>query len=233
MRKVLCFLFLVLCVTVRAQDDPEYRMEVGAGLGVMNYLGDYNEKLLKGFQPSASVLCRVLFNPSSAMRFSATYGKLKGRSLDEDTYYPNLSGDVMTRDDYQFNTTLVDVSSVYEYNFWPYGTGRDVRGAKRLTPYIYIGLGLTYAKCDAVDKGSFAANLPLGIGVKYKVADRVNLGVRYGFHFTTGDELDGRKYPYGIKSNGLFKNTDSFSSLEFSITYSFAPKCRTCNRDEW
>ena len=29
-------------MAVRAQDDPQYRMEIGAGVGVMTYEGDFN-----------------------------------------------------------------------------------------------------------------------------------------------------------------------------------------------
>ncbi len=35
------------------------------------------------------------------------------------------------------------------------------------------------------------------------------------------DELDGQKDPYGIKSSGLFKNTDSYSTLQLTFSYSF------------
>ena len=35
------FAFFPLCVN--AQDDPEYRMEIGGGVGMMGYLGDYNK----------------------------------------------------------------------------------------------------------------------------------------------------------------------------------------------
>ena len=45
------------------------------------------------------------------------------------------------------------------------------------------------------------------------------------------DEIDGKKDPYGIKSTGIFKNTDCYSALQLSITYSFLPKCVTCNKD--
>ena len=46
------------------------------------------------------------------------------------------------------------------------------------------------------------------------------------------DELDGRKDPYGIKSSGLFKNTDCYTMLQVTLTYSFMAKCRTCHNDD-
>ena len=75
--------------------------------------------------------------------------------------------------------------------------------------------------------------MPLGIGMKYKIADRLNLGLEWAMHFSQSDELDGIKDPYEVKSSGIFKNTDCYSMLQLSLTYSFMAKCRTChNADE-
>ena len=43
--------------------------------------------------------------------------------------------------------------------------------------------------------------------------------------------LDGVKDPYGIKSSGLFKNTDCYSQLRVSLTYDLWAKCKTCHND--
>ncbi len=45
-------------------------------------------------------------------------------------------------------------------------------------------------------------------------------------------ELDGKKDPYDIPSTGAFKNTDCYSTLQFTITYSFKAKCRTCHNED-
>ena len=118
----------------------------------------------------------------------------------------------------------------YEYNFWPYGTGRDYRGAQPLTPYIMGGMGLTHVNGGA--KNVTTANLFLGVGVKYKLAERLNLGLEWAMHFATSDKLDGVADPYTVGSVGMFKNKDGYSALSLSLTYSFMPKCRTCNKDD-
>jgi len=122
------------------------------------------------------------------------------------------------------------MSLVFEYNFWPYGTGRDYRGAKRLVPFVLGGVGATYVK--GAEKNVFTANVPLGIGAKYKINERLNLGVEWTVHFSLSDELDGVKDPYLIKSSGLWKNQDGYSMWQLSLTYSFSAKCRTCNKEE-
>ena len=141
------------------------------------------------------------------------------------------SGTYAKHRDLRHSNTLMDLSLTYEYNFWPYGTGRDYRGAQKLTPFVFLGLGATYVKTS--DKSVFTGNFPLGVGVKYKLGKRVNLGLEWAIHFSLSDELDGVKDPYMIKSSGLFKNTDCYSALQLTLTYSFMQKCRTCNSDKY
>lgn len=225
MNRVLSFIVLFLtAVQMNAQDDLEYRMEIGAGIGVVSYEGDFNGNILKDMQPIGSLIARRVINPYMAIRLSANYGKLKGSSADVRTYYPQYQ-----EKSYEFDRNLVDVSLTYEYNFWPYGTGHDYRGAKPLTPFIFGGVGATYVKGN--DDHAFTANIPLGVGLKYKVAERVNVGLEWGIHFSFSDKLDGVEDPYGIQSSGLFKNTDCYSAFQVSLTYNFSPKCRTCNKD--
>lgn len=227
MRKLLLMLMVLLpAARMSAQDDPQYRMEIGAGVGTVSYEGDFNGNVLKNMQPMFSALWRYNFDPYKDLRLSATYGKLKGSSKDVDTYYPDYA-----TEEYSFNRNLLDVNLVFEYNFWPYGTGRDYRGAKRLTPYIYGGIGATSASGGG-SKSVFTANVPIGLGVKYKLNERMNLGLDWGIHFSLSDELDGVKDPYQVKSSGMFKNTDCYSMLQLTLTYSFKAKCRTCNKEE-
>lgn len=219
-------LLLTAAIHAQAQDDPQYRMEIGAGAGLVSYEGDFGGSVFSGMQPMGSVLGRYIFDPYKALRLSASFGKLKGSSDKLDTYYPDYQ-----QTTYEFNRNLVDVSLVFEYNFWPYGTGRDYRGAKRLTPYIYGGLGATSASGSSLES-VFTLNVPLGLGVKYKIADRLNVGIGWTMHFTLSDKLDGVSDPYGVKSSGAFKNTDCYSALHLTLTYSFSEKCRTCNKEE-
>lgn len=226
MNNPLLALLLATALPASAQSDYEYRMEIGAGVGLVAYEGDFNGNITHGMQPMASAVLRRTFNPYMALRFAAAYGKLKGSSKNVKTYMPEY-----VDTPYEFANSLVDVSATYEYNFWPYGTGHDYRGAQRLTPFIFAGLGATYASGSG--NNVFTANVPLGVGVKYKVATRLNLGIEWAMHFSMNDNLDGVKDPYGIESSGLFKNTDCYSMLQLTLTYSFMPKCRTChNADE-
>ena len=226
MRKGLVTL-LMLCATLTAsaQQDDEYLMEIGGGVGMVSYQGDFNGKITSGMQPAGAIVWRRLLNPYMGFRVTGMMGKLKGDAPRVETYYP----DETTRA-YSFDRSLTDVSVTYEYNFWPYGTGRDYRGAKRLTPFVFGGIGATYV--SGGEKKVFTANVPIGLGIKYKLNERLNVGLEWSMHFSLSDELDGMADPYGIKSSGAFKNTDCYSGLMLTLTYSFKSKCRTCNNDD-
>ena len=223
-RAMLLLIMLATMLGMRAQTDDEYLMEVGGGLGIMGYLGDYNNMLTRDLQPMMTVFVRRNLNAYMALRLDASIGTLKGNERDVRTIYPSSSVSP-----YHFSNKLTDVCLMYEYNFWPYGTGKDYYGAKRLTPFLFIGVGGTYASGDGTNV--FTANIPIGVGLKYKIGTRVNAGIAWAMHFAMSDKLDGRKDPYGITSSGIFKNKDCYSALQLTLSYSFMPKCTTCNKD--
>ena len=211
-------------VPTLAQADEEYLLEVGGGIGAVSYLGDFNGSISGNMQPLATALLRRVINPYMGVTATVSYGQLKGSYKSAGTFYPDYQGQT-----YSFSNPLVDLSLRYEYNFWPYGTGRDYRGAKRLTPFVFGGLGGTYTNTTGT---VLATNLLLGAGVKYKAAKRLNVALEWGIHFTTSDKLDGAEDPYYIKSTGAFKNKDCYSALQLTLTYSFLAKCRTCHNED-
>ena len=211
-------------VPTLAQADEEYLLEVGGGIGAVSYLGDFNGSITGNMQPLATALLRRVINPYMGVTATVSYGQLKGSYKSAGTFYPDYQGQT-----YSFSNPLVDLSLRYEYNFWPYGTGRDYRGAKRLTPFVFGGLGGTYTNTTGT---VLATNLLLGAGVKYKAAKRLNVALEWGIHFTTSDKLDGAEDPYYIKSTGAFKNKDCYSALQLTLTYSFLAKCRTCHNED-
>ena len=206
-----------------AQDEPEYRMEIGGGLALTAYEGDFNGNLLRQLQPMAGAVAKYKMNPRMAWAASLRYGQLKGSSANVETWYPQLAANPI-----EFTSKVVDFDIRYEYNFWPFGTGREYHGAQPFTPFIALGAGIVWAKPG---KQVVALQTPIGFGVKYKVANRVNLSAEWMMHFSGSDKIDGVKDPYGIKSTGLFKNTDCYSSLQVTITYEFMEKCKTCHND--
>ncbi len=224
----LCF----ISVVGMAQSEPEYRLELGGGVGLSTYEGDFNNGLLSNINPLGEIVVKYKMNPRMVWAANVGYTSLKGDSKKAGTYYPET-----VKNPVDFKTTLFDVGVRFEYNFWPFGTGREYYGAKRLTPFVAIGLGLVFSKSNVTQNGqqnsksAAAGQLPIGLGMKYKVANRLNLAAEWTMHFTGNDKLDGVEDPYGIKSSGLFKNTDCFSVIAVTLTYDLWAKCNTCHND--
>ena len=66
-------LILAVAIKAAAQNDVEYRMEIGAGMGMTAYQGDFNDALFKGMQPSGAVVFRAILNPYMAWRVAGMY----------------------------------------------------------------------------------------------------------------------------------------------------------------
>ena len=59
-------------MAVCAQNDPQYRMEIGAGVGVMTYEGDFNGNVLGDMQPAGFLVGRYNFDPYKDLKLSTT-----------------------------------------------------------------------------------------------------------------------------------------------------------------
>ena len=220
-KALLLAVLFISALTATAQDEPEYRIEVGAGAGLMTYVGDFNSSLLKGMQPWGAAIAKYRFNPRTAAALSIGTGKVKGSSDDVATWYPI--------ERYEFNHSLTEVALRLEYNFWAYGTGQEYRGARKLAPFIAIG---TAATIYGGEHSGVTMSLPVGAGIKYKLSQRLNLTAEWAMRFSLSDYLDGRSDVYGIKSSGLFKNTDCYSVLQIALSYDLWAKCKTCHNDK-
>lgn len=218
-------IMLCLAGAVRA-DNLEYRYEVGVMVGGNSYYGDANySSLMKNMNIMGGIVGRYNINPRLAVKANLAVARISGSTADFDNRFPG--GDV------DFSRTLYDLGAQFECHFFAYGDGSGYKRTHRLAPYIFAGAGMTFAPEPA--ENVFTMNLPVGLGVKYKIAPRINLGCELSFRFTLSDDLDVTKEtapllsdPYGIKSSG-FKNKDSYSFLSISVTYDLSPKYRKCN----
>lgn len=216
------FPFLWFASVKAQQEEPVYRLELGGGIGWNMNFTDVKDK----GGVAASLVARFPLNPRMAVKTQFSYNTIKGSTNGEKAFFPsNPNGVGNERLSYSVSAAAYDLSALYELHFLPYGFIRDYRGHFRMVPYLQMGFGLTYGSCKA-----FTANIPLGVGVKYKMAQRLNLGIDWLVHFSMSDKLDGLEAPLGIKSE-MFRNKDVYSSLMFTLTYDLNPKCPTCNRD--
>jgi hypothetical protein len=171
-------------------------------------------------------MVRFILNQRMAIKANLTAASIAGSTAGSKGSYPN-GGEA------KFRRSLIDLGAQYEYNFLAYGTGYGYNGGHRLTPYIAAGVGLTYALPAA---GVLTMNIPLGVGLKYKIGRRLNAGCEVTMRLSMSDKLDATGHnsglqlndPYGIKSKGL-KNKDSYAFAMVFVTYDLFAKCKECN----
>lgn len=217
------FLTTLAATSARAQEVESYKFDIGAGLGMSGYLGDANTSNVfhkPGFALNGSF--RYLIDNRWAIRGLLTAASLSGNSADFENVYPGEAT-------YEFKSWIYDLGARVEFNFFNYGIGETYKQLRRWTPYLSVGLG---AVMSSADGDTFvAATLPLAFGFKYKVKPRLNLALEFTMAKAFGDHLDGKDLSdlYGIKSSFL-KNTDWYSTLTFSISWEFGPRCVVCNR---
>ncbi len=216
---------LLSAAGVRA-DNLEYRYEVGAMVGGSSYYGDANyHSVMKNLNVMGGIIGRYNINPRMAVKGNLAVAGISGNTADFNNRFPG--GDV------DFRRMLFDLGAQFEWHFFAYGDGTGFNNSHRLSPYIFAGAGMTYAPKPA--DHVFTANIPVGVGLKYKIAKRLNLGCELSFRFSFSDRLDvtGKTAPilndpYGV-SSGALKNKDSYSFLSIFVTYDLSPKYRECN----
>lgn len=213
---------MILCLPSKMSAQEDYRFEIGAGVGMTGYLGDANtSNLYQNPGWDFEALLRYIVNPRWGLKTNFYVGGLSGNSAQMTDVLPNGAS-------YKFSTTFYEIGELAEFNFFNFGMGESYRKLKRITPYIAAGLGFNFWTVEK--KTGFAVNIPLGVGVKFKVNPRLNLGLEFLMKKVFTDKLDGEQLadPYGIKSS-FMKNTDWYSTLTFSISYEFSKRCAVCN----
>lgn len=200
---------------MRAQD---YRFEVGPALGISGYLGDVNDANMYTHPGLvAGGVFRYVHNSRWAFKGNLVYAGISGNSADIDTKFPGGP--------YEFKSSLFDLGAQAEFNFFHFGSGPRYKNYKRIAPYMTLGLGAVVSTAGGTNA---AFVLPMGVGVKYKFKDRLNLGFEFTMRKSFGDKIDGITDPYGVQ-HGIAKNTDWYSLATFTVTYEFSKRCVKCH----
>ncbi len=212
-------LLLLSAVGAAAQD---YKYEVGGGAGIGFYMGDANTSTLyKEVGWAAGAVARWNLNYRWVLKGNLSTLRIAGDTDNFDNAYPNEAS-------YQFERQLFDLGVQMEYNFLSYGIGKSYLGTSRIAPYLVAGVGVTFAP----ESGNhfWSMNIPLGLGVKYKIAPRWNVGCEFTLRKTMGDSLDSTELsdPYGIESLTI-KNTDWYNMTLFTVTYDIFEIIQPCN----
>ena len=233
MRKFLAALIICLPVSVFSQNAIVQEGEFGVGLGAAHYFGDLNTRAhLNRPKPAATLFFRKNFGNYIALRVGATFAQL-GYS---DIY--NDQNETMRRRNLSFNTNVWELGLQGDFNFYRFMPGEpDFRWTPYVTlgasifnydPYAYLngekhflrplateGQGLDTSRAQPYSSMSFA--IPFGVGIKYSINERINLGFEIVHRFTNTDYLDDVSTTYADKT--LFPpNPDGTPSAAYLLS---------------
>ena len=206
MRQLLVTLIICLPVALMAQNSIVQEGEFGIGIGAAHYFGDLNTRArLNRPKPAAGIFFRKNFGNYVDMRVSGNFAQL-GYS---DIY--NTHNEYMRRRNLSFNTNIWELGLQGDFNFYRFMPGEP---EFRFTPYITFGVSIfnydPYAYLNgqkyflrplgtegqAIDSlhrkpySSMAVGFPLGVGFKYSINERINLGFEVVYRFTNTDYID-------------------------------------------
>ena len=187
------------------------------------YMGDVNKSTpLKGMNPSLGLVFRYNANFRIAFKGGLTWARVTGSTAGLKNAFP---GGMQTA----FSRNVVDLGGQFEFNFFPYSDKFAYLNTQRLAPYLLVGLGGTVATGQGRTFGGL--NLPIGVGIKYKLRNRVNIGAELTVHKVLGDGLDNAQLdnPYNIIPGSVMKNGDWYTLTTLFLTWDFGPRNRKCN----
>jgi hypothetical protein len=211
MMKKYLMLFAVGILVVSFKVNAQYQStvqegEFGISAGAAHYFGDLNTRAkINRPKPALGLFFRKQFGNYIGLRVSAHYAEL-GYS---DIYSTN---DFQKRRNLSFNTNIWELAVQGDFNFFKFVPGDPYN---RFTPYITLGVGAfsydPYAYIggqkvflrplgtegqgysqypDRKPYGTMALAIPFGVGVKYNLTQRTNIGFEIVYRFTNTDYLD-------------------------------------------
>ncbi len=213
-------LFLALVPLKGSAQEESYRFDIGGQIGMSGYAGDASSNIFShpGFAAGASF--RYLPDVRWAIRTVFNVMGLSGDTKGMDDVLPGGAN-------YSFKSTVYDLGGRVEFNFLPYGIGETYKQLKRISPYLAVGVGVSLASCEGQTAVGF--NIPMAFGVKYKLRERLNLGLEFSMTKVFNDHIDGALADLHQIQTSFVRNTDWYSDISISLTYEFGKRCSTCH----
>ena len=227
MRKKAITISLFLCIMFNFSflSAQEYMYEIGPTAGYSYYSGDANNyDLFKQPEAVKGISVRRNFNLRTALKIDLLKADVSSDTKNSSNVLP---GNLNTK----FTTSFFDVNAHLEYSFFSYSDSFKYKETRRLTPYIFAGLGATVVTSPS---NMARLNIPVGVGLKYKIFRRINIGTELSMNLLLSDRLERNvalDSPYSINTTSSLKNTDMYSYLKFYITIDIIKPACKCNKN--
>ncbi len=223
---MLLVLMVSLCTSV-AQAQDRYVGEFGLFGGGSYYNGDANStKVFYENRLAFGGLLRYFLNDRGVLKLDVIRGKVAGDTRNFDNMLPYGQ-------QASFEQNFWDVGIQVEHNFLKYGFESWDREIKRHTPYVLIGPGLT--AYEHWRGNILAFNVTFGVGYKFKLWKRWNLGFEWSMRklfIDNFDVVDNESKilndPYRVGHSTL-KNNDYYTCAVAFISMDLIRRKSRCN----
>jgi len=173
--------------------------ELGIGIGGAVYRGEMAQSYqFRNNRPAITAFYRKDITAPVTLRGGLTYGMLRA----DDANQRGSNNNTLPLPAYRqasLKGGLLEASAVVEYNFFDY---HDRKDKVHFTPYVFVGIAGFYADTrvsttntaltGVIDEkgGMLGFAIPAGVGVKYALSPRWNLGAEVGARKAFTDNLD-------------------------------------------
>ncbi|HCC85049.1 MAG TPA: hypothetical protein DEQ06_00380 [Porphyromonadaceae bacterium] len=217
---------MLCCFLSMSLHAQEYRYEMGGAAGTSFYMGDLNRNrfyLHPGI--AGGLLMRYNINLHWAVKANILAGSLSGNSASSGNAFPYGAS-------HAFRRSFTEAAAQMEFNFVPYSDRYAYLQTSRFTPYLLAGVGITSASGE---RSFLNVSIPFGVGLKYKIKNRMNIGIEFSMRKLFSDDLDvtqegmepDMEHPYGIEGS-LLKNQDWYSITMIYLTWDFGLRREPC-----
>ena len=201
--------------------EEPYKFDIGLAMGMAGYWGDLSSNMFQNPGIAATAIFHYRFDTRWLVRASFTGASMSGSNKKADNAYPGGL--------YEFSGGIYALDARAEFNFFSFGIGETYKRLKRWTPYLGLGLGAAMSSVNS--STNFALTIPMAVGARYKVSERVNLGAEWSVMKVFGDKVDGYTDLTGVKTD-FIRHTDWVSTIQIYFTYEFGRRCTACNRHD-
>jgi hypothetical protein len=209
LKETTCVLVILIRInfTAEAQTNiPKFQFGISAGTFI--YQGDLTPSALgsyKTLRPAINLFASKLFSPSFALRGNLAFGGLRGN----DAVYNHP--EYRQQRNFNFTSPVLEISGIAEWNI----LGRNYV-SRGFAPYLFAGAGFSLLKIrkdySNLNAEYFGAEselmvglatdaqrtlpkalliLPVGIGTRYYLSDRIGISAETSYRIMSNDYLDG------------------------------------------
>lgn len=213
-----------------AQETPMYRFEIGAQAGAAYYMGELAPHPFMSTSEAYGMQFRCKINDRWAVQ-----AKVQSQRF----IHTFEEGNQWNVAPLKHQTPMLHFDVTGEYNFFHYGYNAYDFRVRNFTPYIFLGLGVSFLNHDATDQEEYpfvgkikkeendsiywdhaqvrtALYVPVGVGFKWRFAPRWQLlfSWQHNLYIHNGDYLEGEIKEQGNDAvQNFFNNSHNMNGV--------------------